>query len=73
VELGGAFRLRETVREVHPTPAGTRQEFWYCRFTLEWWRRQSRDRATRVREFRKRIMKPFEPQPREPRTAIGIS
>ena len=35
-ELGGAFRLRETVREVHPTPSGTTQEFWYCRFTLEW-------------------------------------
>ena len=35
-ELGGAFRLRETVREVHPTPTGTTQEFWYCRFTLEW-------------------------------------
>ena len=35
-ELGGAFRLRQTVREVHLTPAGTTQEFWYCRFTLEW-------------------------------------
>jgi len=35
-ELGGAFRLRESVREVHPTPSGTTQEFWYCRFTLEW-------------------------------------
>jgi ubiquinone/menaquinone biosynthesis C-methylase UbiE len=33
-ELGGRFHLRETVREVHPTPFGTRQEFWYSRFTL---------------------------------------
>jgi len=35
-ELGGAFRLRNTVRELHSTPSGTMQEFWYCRFTLEW-------------------------------------
>jgi len=34
-ELGGAFRLRETIREMHRTPTGTTQEFWYCRFTLE--------------------------------------
>jgi Methyltransferase domain len=33
-ELGSRFRLRESVREVHPTPAGTTQEFWYSRFTL---------------------------------------
>lgn len=33
-ELGSRFRLRESVREVHPTPSGTTQEFWYSRFTL---------------------------------------
>jgi SAM-dependent methyltransferase len=33
-ELGSRFRLRETVREAHSTPFGTRQEFWYSRFML---------------------------------------
>jgi ubiquinone/menaquinone biosynthesis C-methylase UbiE len=30
-ELGESFRLQETVRETHPTPFGSRQEFWYSR------------------------------------------
>ena len=33
-ELGAGFRLRETIRETHPTPFGTTQEFWYSLFTL---------------------------------------
>jgi SAM-dependent methyltransferase len=33
-ELGSRFRLRESVREVHPTPSGTTQEFWYSRFIV---------------------------------------
>jgi hypothetical protein len=33
-ELGAPFRLRETVREMHPTPFGTTQEFWYSRFAV---------------------------------------
>jgi hypothetical protein len=33
-ELGAPFRLRETVREMHSTPFGTRQEFWYSRFAV---------------------------------------
>ena len=33
-ELGAPFRLRETVREMHPTPFGTSQEFWYSRFAV---------------------------------------
>jgi SAM-dependent methyltransferase len=33
-ELGEPFRLQERVRELHRTPFGTTQEFWYSRFTL---------------------------------------
>jgi hypothetical protein len=33
-ELGAGFRLRETVREMHPTPSGSSQEFWYSRFAV---------------------------------------
>jgi SAM-dependent methyltransferase len=34
-ELGEPFTLRETGRELHLTPSGTTQEFWYSRFVLE--------------------------------------
>ena len=34
-ELGGQFRLRDAVPEMHATPFGTTQAFWYTRFTLE--------------------------------------
>lgn len=33
-ELGPSFRIEETVRETHPTPFGTTQEFWYNRLSL---------------------------------------
>jgi SAM-dependent methyltransferase len=32
-ELGAGFTLQEAVRERHPTPFGTTQEFWYSRLT----------------------------------------
>ena len=34
VELAEPFELRETVREMHPTPFGSTQEFWYSRFVV---------------------------------------
>ena len=34
-ELGVPFRLEESVREMHKTPVGTTQEFWYSRLTRE--------------------------------------
>lgn len=30
-ELGASFSLQEAVREVHTTPSGSTQEFWYSR------------------------------------------
>ena len=33
-ELGPPFRLQESVQEIHTTPFGTTQEFWYSRLTL---------------------------------------
>jgi SAM-dependent methyltransferase len=33
-ELGPPFRLRESIRELHTTPGGAVQEFWYARFTI---------------------------------------
>jgi len=33
-ELGSRFRLEESTRELHQTPFGTIQEFWYSRFRL---------------------------------------
>lgn len=33
-ELGAPFRLQESVQEIHTTPFGTTQEFWYSRLTL---------------------------------------
>ena len=32
-ELGAPFRLEESVREMHTTPVGNTQEFWYSRLT----------------------------------------
>ena len=34
-ELEAPFRLQETVREIHTTPFGSMQEFWYSRLTME--------------------------------------
>ncbi len=34
-ELGEPFELRETVREVHETPLGSTQEFWYSRLVRD--------------------------------------
>jgi ubiquinone/menaquinone biosynthesis C-methylase UbiE len=33
-ELGSPFRLDESIKEIHTTPFGTTQEFWYSRLTL---------------------------------------
>ena len=33
-ELGPAFQLQEAILEMHLTPFGTTQEFWYNRFRL---------------------------------------
>ena len=33
-ELAAPFRLRETISEMHRTPSGTTQPFYYNRFTL---------------------------------------
>ena len=34
-ELGHGFDLRDTYRELHRTPSGATQEFWYSRFTRQ--------------------------------------
>lgn len=34
VELGAQFHLQEAFRELHETPFGTTQVFWYSRFIL---------------------------------------
>ena len=34
-ELRAPFRLEESVRELHTTPFGSTQEFWYSRLTRE--------------------------------------
>jgi SAM-dependent methyltransferase len=33
IELGASYSLQEAVREMHQTPFGTSQEFWYSRFS----------------------------------------
>ena len=33
-EFGRLLTLQTAVRELHPTPFATTQEFWYCRFSV---------------------------------------
>jgi hypothetical protein len=33
-QLGSSFRFEEALRELHATPHGSTQEFWYSRFTI---------------------------------------
>jgi len=33
-QLGASFRLEEALRELHATPRGQEQEFWYSRFAV---------------------------------------